>query len=170
MSSIPRNKEELTAAIADVYEKLAADYAAILPEVTREPGVEGNVKGSFISVCDTVAYLVGWGKLVLKWHDRRSKGEPVEFPETGYKWNQLGELATSFHGKYKDWEYARLLHEHERVMEDILAVVAATGNHDLYEIPWYEKWTLGRMIQLNTVSPMKNMRTKVRRFKRANGL
>ncbi|TOC26278.1 hypothetical protein CGJ87_24220, partial [Vibrio parahaemolyticus] len=30
----------------------------------------------------------------------------------------------------------------------------------------YEQWTLGRMIQFNTSSPMKNVRTKVRRFNR----
>ncbi|MBU2238452.1 MAG: ClbS/DfsB family four-helix bundle protein, partial [Gammaproteobacteria bacterium] len=35
---------------------------------------------------------------------------------------------------------------------------------------WYEKWTLGRMIQFNTSSPMKNMCTKVRRFNKSNGL
>lgn len=39
-------------------------------------------------------------------------------------------------------------------------------NETLYGIAWYKQWTLGRMIQFNTSSPMKNMRTKVRRFKR----
>ena len=30
------------------------------------------------------------------------------------------------------------------------------GNNDeLYQKTWYEKWTLGRMIQFNTSSPMK---------------
>ncbi|ARR51641.1 ClbS/DfsB family four-helix bundle protein [Photobacterium damselae] len=43
---------------------------------------------------------------------------------------------------------------------------SSLSNHQLYQEPWYEKWTLGRMIQFNTSSPMKNVRTKVRRFKR----
>ncbi|MCF9684883.1 ClbS/DfsB family four-helix bundle protein, partial [Vibrio parahaemolyticus] len=38
--------------------------------------------------------------------------------------------------------------------------------YELYGVAWYEQWTLGRMIQFNTSSPMKNMRTKVRRFNR----
>ena len=37
---------------------------------------------------------------------------------------------------------------------------------DLYEIPWYDKWPKGKMIQLNTSSPYKNARTRVRKWKR----
>lgn len=48
------------------------------------------VNGTEISVSDTFSYLIGWGKLVLKWYDLKSKKQYVDFPETGYKWNELG--------------------------------------------------------------------------------
>lgn len=166
MSSVPRNKDELELAITSIFPKLMADYRSIPESKARHLGVEGNVKGTVISVCDTVAYLIGWGKLVLKWHRLRSQGQHVDFPETGYKWNQLGALAERFHEEYRDWKYDDLLAELESTVSEILLLVASLSDQDLYGVAWYEQWTLGRMIQFNTSSPMKNMRTKVRRFNR----
>ena len=143
-----------------------ADYRSISKSKARKLGVEGNIKGTIISVSDTVAYLIGWGKLVLKWHHLKSQNQDVDFPETGYKWNQLGLLAESFHEKYRDWKYDDLLVELESTVHEILLLISSLSNHELYGVAWYERWTLGRMIQFNTSSPMKNMRTKVRRFNR----
>ena len=142
------------------------DYRSIPESKARDIGVEGNLKGTRISVSDTVAYLIGWGKLVLKWYDLKSQNKHVDFPETGYKWNQLGLLAESFHKEYRDWEYDVLLAELESIVDEILLLISNLSNHELYGVEWYEQWTLGRMIQFNTSSPMKNMRTKVRRFYR----
>ncbi len=166
MSSVPKNKDELELAINSIFSKLMTDYRAIPESKARKVGVEGNVKGTFISVSDTVAYLIGWGKLVLKWHRLKSQNQPVDFPETGYKWNQLGLLAESFHEEYRDWKYKDLLVELEFTINEILLLISSISNHELYGVAWYEQWTLGRMIQFNTSSPMKNMRTKVRRFNR----
>ena len=170
MTSVPQNKDELLSAIQTIYNKLYQDYATIPEEITRELSIEGNVKDTLISVSDTLAYLIGWGKLIQKWHSRKSQGLAVDFPETGYKWNELGQLAQSFHKQYHDWGYKDLLTEFESTISDIVALISSLDNRNLYEVPWYEKWTLGRLIQLNTSSPMKNMRTKVRKFKKANGL
>ena len=103
MSSIPQSKEELELAINTSFTKLMADYYSIPEKFVRELGMEGNRKGTKISVFDTAAYLVGWGKLVLKWHALKSKGHSVNFPDTGYKWNQLGLLADSFHKEYEHY-------------------------------------------------------------------
>ena len=166
MSSVPQNKEELELAINSTFSKLMADYHSIPESEARKSGIQGNVKGTIISVSDTVAYLIGWGKLILKWHNLKSQNQHVDFPETGYKWNQLGLLAESFHREYRDWKYDDLLIELESTVNKILSLISGLSNHELYGIAWYEQWTLGRMIQFNTSSPMKNMRTKVRRFKR----
>lgn len=170
MSSVPQNKTELETAIQVAFEKLLADYQSIPAEMSRVKGVEGNIKGTEISICDTLAYLIGWGQLVLKWHGLKSQGKTVDFPETGFKWNQLGELATAFHQQYSQWGYHDLQEEFEAVTRKVQKLIADTSNEDLYEVNWYEKWTLGRMIQFNTSSPMKNVRTKVRRFKRRHAI
>lgn len=111
MSSVPQSKDELLLAINSIYPKLMRDYQVVPDALSRKCEIEGNIKGTKISVCDTVAYLVGWGKLVLKWHSLKSRGLSVDFPETGYKWNQLGVLAVSFQESYSDWEYKDLLNE-----------------------------------------------------------
>ncbi|MCD8522097.1 MAG: ClbS/DfsB family four-helix bundle protein [Saccharospirillaceae bacterium] len=170
MSSVPESKEELLTAIHSIYPKLMDDYRRVPASMARKCDIEGNIKGTHISVCDTVAYLIGWGKLVLKWHSLKSQGLPVDFPDTGYQWNQLGLLAVSFHDQYRDWQYEDLLTQLDSTVKDLILLVECLSNEELYEKTWYEKWTLGRMIQFNTSSPMKNMRTKVRRFNNSNGL
>jgi len=103
---------------------------------------------------------------VHKWHHLRSQKQHVDFPVTGYKWNQLGSLAESFYEEYRAWKYDDLLIELESTIKDILLLISSLSDYELYNVAWYKQWTLGRMIQLNTSSPMKNMRTKVRRFNR----
>lgn len=170
MTSVPQSKKELELAINSTFSKLMIDYHSIPEKIARECGVEGNVRGTKISVCDTAAYLIGWGRLVLKWYKLKSQGQPVDLPEKGYNWNQLGLLANKFHDEYSNWKYAQLLEELEHTVHEVLELVGTLSNQDLYETPWYRKWPLGRMIQFNTVSPMKNMRTKIRRFAREQKL
>lgn len=168
MSSVPKNKEELIKSITESLNRISKDYISIPDELARLLEIEGNVKDTKVSVCDTLAYLIGWGKLVLKWNQLKSEGKHVDFPETGYKWNQLGELAQSFQSEYHDWSFVDLQKEFKLTIKEVLALIESLDDYSLYGVPWYNEWTLGRMIQFNTSSPIKNMRRKVRRFKRNN--
>ena len=165
MSSVPASKDALVLAINNSFLKLMVDYRSVPESLSRECGIDGNIKGTMISVCDTAAYLIGWGRLIIKWYDLKAQGKNVDFPETGYKWNQLGELAQHFHNEYRQWAYNDLLNELEKTTNNVLLLIQNLTNQELYHQPWYEKWSLGRMIQFNTSSPMKNIRIKVRRFK-----
>jgi hypothetical protein len=108
--------------------------------------------------------------LVLKWQDRKSNNLAVDFPETGFKWTELGLLAQKFHEDYQEESYPDLLSQLDDVVNRITALIHRMSNHDLYEIPWYKEWTLGRMIQLNTSSPYFSNRTKIRRWIKKEGL
>jgi len=35
---------------------------------------------------------------------------------------------------------------------------------------WYDKWTFGKMIQLNTSSPFKNAKDRIRKWKKTKQL
>ncbi|MGR5129915.1 ClbS/DfsB family four-helix bundle protein [Photobacterium swingsii] len=170
MSSVPQNKAALRSAITDAFEKLYRDLVTIPADLTRICEIEGNVKGTKISVCDSLAYLLGWGKLVLYWYEEKAAGRDVEFPADGYKWNQLGQLAQHFQHEYRDWSFIALQQDLQITTVSIVTLIDSLDNTELYEQPWYEKWTLGRMIQFNTSSPMKNVRTKIRKFKKAHQL
>ncbi|WP_326491305.1 ClbS/DfsB family four-helix bundle protein, partial [Rhodovulum sulfidophilum] len=75
----------------------------------RTASMEGHAAGTMMSPADLVAYLLGWNELVLKWLDRDDRGEAVEFPETGFKWNQLGSLAQKFYADYQHLDWHELL-------------------------------------------------------------
>jgi len=168
MSSIAENRDDLYQAIKMAFDKILEDYSSIPEEYSRITGIEGNVKGTKISVGDTLAYLIGWGRLVLKWHNLKSNDHNIDFPETGYKWSELGRLAQNFQLQRRNWSYSDLIVEFKLTTADILLLVESLDNQSLYGDSWYKKYSLGRMIQFNTYSPMKNMRAKVRRFKRDN--
>lgn len=163
---IPQNKEELIYAINYSYAKLKVDLEDIPSELTQRKDLPGHAKGTKMSIVNLVAYLIGWGELVLKWNRKEAEGALIDFPETGYKWNELGELAQKFYTDYSALDYPSLLSKLDEVVYQILSLIEQHDNADLYEVSWYEKWTKGRMIQLNTYSPYKNARARVRKWKK----
>lgn len=168
--TIPQNKAELLSAINSGYDKLAQDLATIPEHLTTDEKLEGHAKGSMMSVRDLVSYLIGWNELVLKWHARKRAGETVDFPETGFKWNELGKLAQKFYGDYADLPFPALLERLADAKARITVLVEGYSDTELYGSPWYEKYTMGRMIQFNTSSPYANARGRLRKWKKAKGL
>lgn len=168
--AVAQNKQQLIDAITLNYRRLVADLATIPLERAGECSLEGHVKGTRMSLCDLLAYLIGWNLLVQRWCAGRANGQVVAFPEVGFKWNELGRLAQKFYADYAVLSYPQRLERLEQAHRQILALVQRASDGELYGAPWYEKYTLGRMIQFNTSSPYANARTRVRQWKRHNGL
>jgi hypothetical protein len=116
-----------------------------------------------------VAYLIGWNQLVLKWLERDAAGLPVDFPETGFKWNELGRLAGKFYADYEGIPYPQLLERLKTAKEEIVHAVEFRDDAELYGCAWYGKWTMGRMIQFNTSSPYANAHARLRKWRAAGG-
>lgn len=168
--SIPQNKAELLQAIQTTHERLIADLSGVPSDRAREATLEGHAKDTRMSPADLVAYLVGWGLLVVKWCDLKAKGEPVDFPETGYQWNELGRLAQKFYADHAHQDYRAMLLQLADVHARLMSLVESNSDEALYGAPWYEKYTLGRMIQLNTSSPNANARARIRKWKKMQHL
>lgn len=169
--AVPQNKDELLKAINENFGTLIKDLRAIPLAIVDECSLEGHAKGTMMSVANLAAYLLGWNELVLKWLDRYAAGEPIDFPESGFKWNELGRLAQKFYRDYEAISYSQLLDRLETANRRIIAEIEARNNDDLYERPWYEgKWTMGRMIQFNTSSPYANARGRLRKWMKARGV
>jgi hypothetical protein len=168
--AVPVNKEELIKAIILNYEKLKKELATIPAELTGFKELEGHAKGTSMSINNLLAYLLGWGELVLKWNKKKDNDKEVDFPETGYKWNELGKLAQKFYEDYKEENFTSLQQKLDKNVTKILALIESKTNHELYESAWYEKWTLGRMIQFNTASPYTNARGRIRKWKKEKGI
>lgn len=168
--AIPKDKDELRKAIIDNYKKLTTELANIPIDLTEKKELDGHLKNTLMSINNLVAYLVGWGQLVLKWNDKKSKGIEVDFPETGFKWNELGLLAQNFYKDYEKDDFKALIEKLDKTTNEILKLIEHKTNKELYETAWYDKWTFGKMIQLNTSSPFKNAKDRIRKWKKIKQL
>lgn len=168
--AIPASKNELLKAIEGNYNKLKTELSSIPSNLTEKKELEGHAKGTRMSINNLLAYLLGWGELVLKWQDKKSKGLPVDFPETGYKWNELGALAQKFYKDYQHDSFETLQSNLDKTTKAIIRFIESQNNKELYQTAWYDKWTLGKMIQLNTASPFKNAKDRIRKWKKVKQL
>lgn len=167
---IPQNKQELIDAIEDAYSKLKKDLDTIPVNLTKQLELPGHAKDTLMSVNNLVAYLIGWGELVLKWNQLIKERKPVDFPDTGFKWTELGLLAQRFYKDYEKDDYPLLLEKLDTVVHQILSLIASSSNEEIYDQVWYKTYSMGRMIQLNTSSPYKNARTRIRKWKKGKGI
>jgi len=163
---VPINKKELISEIKSTYQKLRADLESIPEKLAQMQNLEGHAKGTKMSICNLAAYLIGWVELVLKWHKIKDHGNEPDFPETGYKWNELGKLAQKFYTDFSGYTYSTLLQKYDKTVNDLLELVENKTDEQLYGMPWYTKWTMGRMIQFNTSSPYKNARNRISVWKK----
>ena len=162
--AVPQDKVALIAAIDTEFGKLLKTLVEVPDTRVHERTMEGHAKGTLMSPFDLVAYLTGWNELVLKWLARDAAAAPIDFPETGFKWNELGRLAGKFYRDYEGLPYPLLLGRLQTAKRAILAALEQKDDAALYGRPWYEKWTLGRMIQFNTASPYANARGRLRKW------
>ena len=167
--AVPSSKAELLAAIATTFDRLTADLARVPTDRVREDSLVGHAAGTMMSPADLVAYLIGWNDLVLKWLDRDDRGERVDFPEAGFKWNELGLLAQKFYRDHEALDWTSLLARLNEVRTRLVVTISARPDAELYGGPWYGKWTKGRMIQFNTSSPYANARVRIRKWLKETG-
>ena len=165
---VPESREELLDAIGTSFERLAKDLQTVPEELAHEATLEGHAKGTMMSVHNLVSYLLGWNNLVLKWIEKDAQGEPIDFPETDFKWNQLGALAQKFYVDYDALPFAQLLKDLESAKQKIVDFVSDQSDEFLYGESWYRKHTMGRMIQINTSAPYINAFKRLRKWKRQN--
>lgn len=166
--TIPATRQELLDAIEINFERLAKDLRTVPAPKTREETLDGHAKGTEMSVHNLVSYLLAWNNLVLKWVERDGRGELIDFPEAGFNWNQLGELAQKFYADFDPVPFDQLLKDLEIAKQKIVNFISRQSDEKLYGAPWYGKHAMGRMIQLNTSSPYANARTRLRKWKRQN--
>ena len=162
--AVPFSKPELLDAISAAFDKLMADFSRVPQARSHEASLQGHRSGTLMSPADLVAYLIGWNELVLKWLDRDDRGEAVDFPETGFKWNQLGLLAEKFYADYRALAWPELLARLAAAKAQLIDTISQRTEDELYGKAWYGKYSKGRMIQYNTSSPYTNARGRIRKW------
>jgi len=155
------------AAIGTTFAQLEADLDRVPRTLVRAQTLPGHVKNTMMSPAELVSYLIGWNEEVLTWHERRAAGLPDELPAAGIKWNQLGLLAQRYYDAYRDEQWEELRAHLESAKDSLLALIESHTDAELYGNQWYGKWTMGRMISLNSSSPYVNARGRLRVWLRA---
>ncbi len=165
---VPQSKDELLREIDKNFSLLSRKLDDVDDSRAFAKILEGHARGTRMSVADLVSYLLGWGELVLHWHEQEARGEEITFPAAGFKWNELGRLAQKF---YRDYEHVKSfptlkdrLHENNL---QLMFLVESFRDEDLYGRSWYGKWTRGRMIQFNTSSPYRNAGNRLNKLRRS---
>ncbi|MBW7983747.1 ClbS/DfsB family four-helix bundle protein [Enterobacillus tribolii] len=167
---VPQTKSELLLAIDKNFNKLSGYLNAVPPGLTSAKSMAGHVRGTTMSVHNLVAYLLGWNTLLAKWIYLDEEMEPVDFPETGYTWSQLGLLAQKFYADYEDMEFGILISNLGAAKKTIVSLIEERSDEELYGMSWYGKWPLGRMISFNTVAPYANACARLRAWAKENGV
>lgn len=162
--SVPASKSELLSAISVTFDRLKDDLVRVPESRANEHSMPGHSAGTQMSPACLVSYLLGWNRLVLKWLHQNDQGIPVDFPETGFKWNQLGLLAQKFYTDYSDLSWGELIESLILVNAELVENISSRSDQELYGSAWYGKWTKGRMIQFNTSSPYSNARGRIRKW------
>lgn len=167
-SRIPKDKQSLVKAIADNRAKLVKTLTELEGYDTYQPNqimLEGQVKGTQVSVHNLLAYLLGWSEIVIIWlTNSQSTAEPLLPPGYNFSSNSLGQLAQSFYQRYAHLSYDELkqiLWQRYDSLEDLL------GNYDqqrLYQQLFYKKYSLGRMVDFNSRCPLANINSRLRRL------
>ena len=121
-----------------------------------------------MSVRNVVSYLLGWNDLVLKWIENDAKGKLIDFPETGFKWSQPGAPAQKFYADFDAVHFDQLWNDPEIAKRESVDFTSGQADEQSYGAPWKGRYTMGRMIQLDTSSPYANARMRLRKRKRRN--
>lgn len=155
--AVPQSKEQLLAAMDKTWLALQKKLARVPEDCAFDPLMEGHASGTQMSAANLVSYLLGWGEQILLWHKQEAAGEEIDFPARGFKWNELGGLAQKFYADYagiRSWpQLCAMLEQNHR---QLIELIAGYSDTELYQQNWYGKWTRGRMIQFNSVSPYTN--------------
>ena len=167
--AIPKNKTELLKILKTEYKKLLDEFKNIPIEKTRTKTLEND-----ISICDLISYQIGWGTLLIDWYKKGLKNQLPIMPMEGYKWNQLGSLSKKFYSDYKNFTFYELLVLFDKTVNEIVQIIKSESNKNLYTQGIYKwtganpRWPLGRWINVNTSSPYKSARAKIKKWKKNN--
>ncbi|MCA9766388.1 MAG: ClbS/DfsB family four-helix bundle protein [Carnobacterium sp.] len=122
-----------------------------------------------------IAYQLGWLNLLMTWDKDELKGKDVVTPALSYKWNELGGLYQSFYTEYKNLSLSELKNEYMNTVKNFIKWVNSFTEKELFEQDvrrWASstptKWPIWKWVHINSVSPFKSFRTKIRKWKKLN--
>lgn len=165
-----KNKKELILEIQKTSSLFIYEFKD-LNETQKDHVVEGIDR----TPSQMIAYQLGWLNLLMTWDRDELIGKEVITPTPGYKWNELGGLYQSFYTQYKRYSLSQLINEYLNSVDKFIEWVDSFTENEIFEQDvrkWASstpsKWPIWKWIHINSVSPFKSFRTKIRKWKKLN--
>lgn len=168
------NKEDLKKEIKKSFKKYILEFLNI-PEKLKDKKIDEVDR----TPAENLAYQVGWTTLLLKWENDYKLGLEVKTPSDNFKWNQLGELYQWFTKEYGHLSLKELINILNENIENIYKMIDSMSEEELFtphQRKWADDatktavWEVYKFIHINTVAPFGTFRTKIRKWKRLEGI
>ena len=163
-----RSKQELEADIVSEHQALDGLLRKLPESSYGEPGVWGDDW----TVCDLIAHLAEWHRMLLGWwHEGREGGTPA-MPAPGYKWNETPRLNRAIWEKHRGRAFSSVKDDYESTHRGVLDLVRELSEADLFE-PGRFRWTgrnaLVTYVGANTASHYRFAQKVIKRWQRGGG-
>lgn len=163
------SKQKLIKNIELSYKKLRQQFDGISVELASEKLLEGQVKGEKMSICDLLAYLVGWGETMISWDNYlKQTGKIPPIPSSGW-----GEIAKDFYKKYEDYDFEELLNLFDTTVQEIVKIFSENSDEIMDQI-WYvtkssgREYSYARLVNFNTAASYKNAYNRIAKWKKGD--
>ncbi len=164
-------KAPLSLSIEKEYNHLISVLQKVPSDVLEHKVLEGTAGP--MSIRDSIAYLIGWGTLLIGWYEAGIRGELPQMPGAGFtKWDYRG-VAHYFYVHYRYESFQEQHIQLNSIVENILALVEkeyAVGHLDSLGVwawcvlPSGKQWPLSKWITVNTGAPYKRTAQSIQRF------
>ena len=162
------NKSELIETIKNNANLFIKEYSDI--EETSMNKIDEEIEYSPFQM---LAFCIGWMDLVLSWEEEEQNGIQKTVLATEWKWNDLDWLYQSFYNKYNSYSFNELVNIFNQKVVNIIELVNNLSDEDLFEDGkknWAKtngkKFSVCRLVHLNTIANFKNFRSKIRKWKK----
>ncbi|MEO0689307.1 MAG: ClbS/DfsB family four-helix bundle protein [Pseudomonadota bacterium] len=118
---------------------------------------------------DVLAHRAHWIGLFFTWVEDGEKGEDVQTPAPGYKWNQLKSYNAMVRETYAKLAWEDVQANLEERAHSLRAFIEATDETRLYTphlYPWMNDWTLGRWAEASGPSAFRSAARYIRKANR----
>lgn len=165
-----KNKEELIIEIQKTSDLFISEFNNI-GEDQKDKLIEGVDR----TPSQMISYQLGWLNLLMTWDKDELSGKEVITPDPNYKWNELGRLYQKFYTEYENYSLSELKNQYIVSINNFIRWVDSFSENEIFEQDtrkWASstpsKWSIWKWVHINSVSPFKSFRTKIRKWKRLN--
>ncbi|MDR0895270.1 MAG: ClbS/DfsB family four-helix bundle protein [Prevotellaceae bacterium] len=126
---------------------------------------------------EMIAYQLGWMNLIRGWDSDEQAGKPIAMPAPGIKWNQMGELYSSFYKHYSQYSLMELCEMFTTEVDSLTKWLDGFSEDEVFKSggrKWASStssnWPIWKWVHINTVAPFSTFKSKIRKWKKLHAV